>query len=163
MPFLGLCLGMQLMAVEYARNVCGLKGANSTEFDKNTRYKIVDLLPSQLKVIYKGGTMRLGSWKCKIVNTDSIAYLAYRSRYIEERHRHRYELNNKYRQLLKKNGLKITGLTPDNKLVEIIEWPDSYGIGTQAHPELKSKLLDPAPLFKSFVEASLSNHKEKLS
>ncbi|MGC8547433.1 MAG: CTP synthase [Candidatus Micrarchaeia archaeon] len=162
-PFLGLCLGMQLMAVEYARNVCGLKGANSTEFDPHARYKIIDLLPSQLKVIYKGGTMRLGSWKCKIVDKKSIAYAAYGSTEIYERHRHRYEFNNAYRNLLRKKGLKITGLTPDNKLVEIIEWPNGYGVGTQAHPELKSKLLNPAPLFDSFVRASLAHREAKKS
>ncbi|MGC9037314.1 MAG: CTP synthase [Candidatus Micrarchaeia archaeon] len=161
-PYLGLCLGMQLMAVEYARNVCGLYGANSTEFDPDTKYKVVDLLPSQLKVIYKGGTMRLGSWACKIVIKDSIAYSAYGKQKIEERHRHRYEFNNAYRAIMKKNGLKITGLTLDNKLVEIIEWPDGYGIGTQAHPELKSKLLEPAPLFISFVGAALEYRKLRL-
>ena len=161
-PYLGLCLGMQLMAIEFARNVCGLEGANSTEFDPNAKHKVIDLLPSQLKVIYKGGTMRLGSWKCKIVRKDSIAYSAYGKQEIEERHRHRYEFNNAYRAIMKKHGLKITGLTPDNKLVEIIEWSDGYGIGTQAHPELKSKLLEPAPLFKSFVGAALEYRKLRL-
>ncbi|MGC8628719.1 MAG: glutamine hydrolyzing CTP synthase [Candidatus Micrarchaeia archaeon] len=156
LPYLGLCLGMQLMAIEYARNVCGLKGANSTEFDKRAKYKIIDLLPSQLKVVYKGGTMRLGAWEARITNKNSIAYASYHSSKIFERHRHRYEFNNKYRKLLSSKGLKITATTPDKKLVEIIEWSNGLGIGTQAHPELKSKLLKPAPLFVSFVKAALS-------
>ncbi|MGC8699895.1 MAG: glutamine amidotransferase-related protein, partial [Candidatus Micrarchaeia archaeon] len=109
----------------------------------------------------KGATMRLGAWKCKIINTNSIAYKAYRKRIISERHRHRYEVNNRYRRILEKNGLAITGVTPDNKLVEITEWRGSFGIGTQAHPELKSKVEEPAPLFVSFVEASLKRSGEK--
>ncbi|HVC58209.1 MAG TPA: CTP synthase [Candidatus Acidoferrales bacterium] len=153
-PYLGLCLGMQLMAIEYARNVCGLDGANSTEFNKNARHKIVDIMPSQLKVKLKGASMRLGSWKCKITSKNTIAYEAYGSKLVQERHRHRYEVNNKYRDTLQKNGAVISGVTPDNKLVEFFEWKGSFGIGTQAHPELKSKFGQPAPLFLSFVKAA---------
>ncbi|MEM0159383.1 MAG: CTP synthase [Candidatus Micrarchaeaceae archaeon] len=153
-PYLGLCLGMQLMAIEYARNVCGLKGANSTEFSPRTKYNVIDLLPSQRGVKEKGGTMRLGAWKCRILSKDSIAYRSYKKEIISERHRHRYELNNKYKRLLERNGLRITGTTLDGKLVEIIEWPNQFGIGTQAHPELKSRPESPAPLFVSFIDAS---------
>ncbi|MGC8776503.1 MAG: CTP synthase [Candidatus Micrarchaeia archaeon] len=154
-PYLGLCLGMQLMVVEYARNVCNLKGANSTEFDPKAKHNVIDLIPSQRKVKLKGATMRLGAWKCKIIDKNSIAYRSYRKKVTSERHRHRYEVNNRYRRILEKNGLAITGVTPDNKLVEIVEWRDSFGIGTQAHPELKSKVEEPAPLFVSFLEAAL--------
>jgi CTP synthase len=160
-PYLGLCLGMQLMVVEYARNVCSLQSANSTEFNPRTKYNIIDLLPSQRKVKVKGASMRLGSWKCIITKKSSIAYNAYRKKYIYERHRHRYEVNNRYRRLLEKNGMIISGTTPDNKLVEIVEWSESFGIGTQAHPELKSKLEAPAPLFVSFVDAALKKSSNK--
>ncbi|MEM3281757.1 MAG: CTP synthase [Candidatus Micrarchaeaceae archaeon] len=153
-PYLGLCLGMQLMTIEYARNVCGLKGANSTEFSPRTKYNVIDLLPSQRGVKEKGGTMRLGAWKCRILSKDSIAYRSYKKEIISERHRHRYELNNKYKRLLERNGLRITGTTLDGKLVEITEWPNQFGIGTQAHPELKSRPESPAPLFVSFIDAS---------
>jgi len=158
-PYLGLCLGMQLMVVEYARNVCGLEGANSTEFNKKTKYNVIDLIPSQRKIKMKGATMRLGAWKCKIVKKDSIAYRAYNKNVISERHRHRYEVNNAYKRILEKNGLVISGLTPDNKLVEIVEWKDGFGIGTQAHPELKSKVEKPAPLFVSFLNAAIKRRK----
>ncbi len=153
-PYLGLCLGMQLMAVEFARNVCGLQGANSTEFDKDAKEKVIYLLPSQKGVRKKGGTMRLGAWKCKLPDKDTIAYKSYGRPLIEERHRHRYEFNNKYLDIVKQNGLKISGVTADGSLVEFIEWGHGFGIGTQAHPELKSTLAEPAPLFVSFIEAA---------
>ena len=153
-PYLGLCLGMQLMAVEFARDVCNLKGANSTEFDSHTKYNIIDILPSQLSVKQKGGTMRLGAWDMVINNKKSIAFSSYHKMVVSERHRHRYELNNKFRKTLQKNGLKITATTKDGKLVEIIEWPSGFGIATQAHPELKSRIEAPSPLFLSFLNAA---------
>ncbi len=160
MPYLGLCLGMQLMSIEYARNVCGLKDANSTEFDKNVRHKVIGLMPSQRGIKKKGATMRLGAWDCKITTKDSIAYRSYGSTIISERHRHRYEFNNKYREIMRKHGLLISGVTLDNSLVEIIEWRDSFGIGTQAHPELKSRPEVPGPLFVSFIGASIEYMKK---
>ena len=157
-PYLGLCLGMQLMAVEFARNVCGLEGAHSTEFSR-TKYNVIDLIPSQRKIKVKGATMRLGAWPCKITQKDSIAFKSYHKNLIYERHRHRYEFNNRFRRLFEKNGLLISGVTPDNKLVEIIEWRGQFGVATQAHPELKSRLEHPAPLFVSFVAASKAQSK----
>jgi CTP synthase len=156
-PYLGLCLGMQLMAVEFARDVCNLKRANSTEFDPYTKYNIIDILPSQISVKQKGGTMRLGAWDLVIKDKGSIAFSSYHSKVISERHRHRYELNNKFRKILEKNGLKITATTKDNKLAEIIEWPSGFGIATQAHPELKSRIESPSPLFLSFLNAVKNN------
>lgn len=153
-PYLGLCLGMQIMAIEYARNAAGLAEANSTEFNKNAKHKIIHLLPSQRGVDKKGGTMRLGIWKCRLAK-DSISYRLYGKETIGERHRHRYEFNNSYLDILKKNGLVIAGTTPDRKLVEFIEWKGSFGVGTQSHPELRSRLADPAPLFVGLVKASL--------
>ncbi len=152
-PYLGLCLGMQLMAVEFSRDVCGLRGANSTEFDPDTKYNVIDILPSQLDVMKKGGTMRLGAWDMLIEDKNSIAFSAYRKRIVSERHRHRYELNNKFLETLKSKGLKVTATTKDKKLVEIIEWDKGFGVGTQAHPELKSRIESPAPLFLSFLKA----------
>ncbi|MGC8662649.1 MAG: glutamine hydrolyzing CTP synthase [Candidatus Micrarchaeia archaeon] len=160
-PFLGLCLGMQLMVIEFARNVCKLEGANSTEFNPKATHNVIDLIPSQRGIKLKGATMRLGAWKCKITDKNSIAFKSYKKSIIYERHRHRYEINNKYRSLLEKNGLAITGVTPDNNLVEIVEWRDGFGIGTQAHPELKSKVEMPAPLFVSFVEAAIKKSRKK--
>jgi CTP synthase len=153
-PYLGLCLGMQLMTVEFARNVCGLNNANSTEFNPKTKYNVVDILPSQLSVDKKGGTMRLGAWDMVIKNKNSIAFSAYQKKIVSERHRHRYEFNNKFRKLLESKGLKVTATTTDNKLVEIVEWSSGFGIATQAHPELKSRIESPAPLFISFLKAA---------
>ncbi len=153
LPYLGLCLGMQLMTVEFARNACNMKGANSTEFNADTKYNVIDILPSQLSVTQKGGTMRLGSWEMVISDKNSIAFASYGKKSVSERHRHRYELNNKFRSILNKNGLKITATTRDGKLVEIIEWKDGFGVATQAHPELKSRIEQPAPLFLSFLKA----------
>ncbi len=160
--YLGLCLGMQLMAVEYARNACHLEGANSTEFVKDAREKIIYLLPSQKGVRKKGGTMRLGAWKCRIVDKNSAVYKAYKKNVIDERHRHRYEFNNKYLDIVRKNGLKVPAFTMDGKLVEFIEWTDGFGIGTQAHPELKSTLETPAPVFVSFVDAARRLAQERM-
>ena len=160
-PYLGLCLGMQLMSIEYARNVCGMKGANSTEFDPKTRYKIIYTLPTQRRQEYKGATMRLGTWEGRIIKRDSIAYRAYKSGVFYERHRHRYEFNNKYMKDMERYGFVISSVTPTDRLVETVEWKDSFGIGTQAHPELKSTPDQPAPLFMEFVKASIAKRKGK--
>ncbi len=154
-PYLGLCLGMQLMVVEYARNVAGLKDANSSEFGNGARHKVIALLDSQKRVTSKGGTMRLGAQECVLPERDSIAYRAYGRAAISERHRHRYEFNNAYRKRLGQAGLRITGLTRDRKLVEFVEWPSGFGIGTQSHPELRSRFEAPAPLFVSLLEAAI--------
>ncbi len=160
-PFLGLCLGMQCMTIEYARDVCGLKDANSTEFEKNAKDKVIYLLPSQRGVDRKGGTMRLGLWHCKL-SRNSVSYRLYGKEKIGERHRHRYEFNNKYAGVMEKNGLVIAGTTLDKKLVEFIEWPKGFGVGTQAHPELRSRLTGPAPLFLGLVSAALKKKSEKV-
>lgn len=154
-PYLGICLGMQLMAVEYARNICMLEDANSFEFNENTKNGVISLMDSQKNITEKGGTMRLGLWNCKITGENTIAYTAYKKTEIAERHRHRYEFNNEFREIMEQKGLIISGTTTDNKLVEFIEWKDQFGIGTQAHPELKSRLEMPAPLFIEFVKAAL--------
>ncbi len=160
-PYLGICLGMQLMAVEYARNVCKLNDANSLEFDEHTKNGVISLMNSQKNVQDKGGTMRLGEWRCKITSNDTIAYKTYQTETISERHRHRYEFNNEYTEIMKNNGLVISGTTTDGALVEFIEWRDQFGISTQAHPELKSRLEAPAPLFIAFVKAAIQNSMNK--
>ncbi len=160
-PYLGLCLGMQLMAVEYARDVCDLSGANSSEFNNNSRYKVIDLLPWQKKLKDKGGTMRLGAQECRIIDKSSITFDAYRKDLISERHRHRYEFNNTYLNALRSKGLRFAGFTKDRKLVEFIEWTSGFGIGTQSHPELKSRLESPAPTFMGLIEAAKSYRKNQ--
>ncbi len=153
-PYLGLCFGMQLQCVEYARNVCGMKGANSTELDDKTPYPIVDFLPEQRKITAKGATMRLGAYECE-VGKGTNANKAYGKEKISERHRHRYEINNDYVSKLEEGGLVFSGKSPAGDIVEIAEWKEGFGLGTQAHPELKSRLLAPAPLFVAFLEACL--------
>ncbi len=157
-PYMGLCLGMQLMAIEFARNVCKLDGASSSEFDPDAKHKVIDIMEEQKSINEKGGTMRLGAWECKLHGTDTIAYKAYKKEQISERHRHRYEFNNQYKDRMTDNGLIVSGTTTDGKLVEFIEWKNSFGIGTQAHPELKSRFCAPAPLFLSFVDAAITKH-----
>jgi CTP synthase len=154
-PFLGLCLGMQCSVIEFARNVCGMSDANSTEFNKETDYPVIDLMESQIDVEDKGGTMRLGSYPCKLAeNTKAMA--AYNKKLIHERHRHRYELNNKFRQKLIDNGMVVAGTLPDNSLVEIVEVKDHpWFVASQFHPELKSRPNRPHPLFRDFVSAAL--------
>ncbi|MEM5829165.1 MAG: CTP synthase [Candidatus Aenigmatarchaeota archaeon] len=159
-PFLGLCLGLQLAVVEFARNVCGLKNANSTEFDPNTPYPVVDILPEQKKLIEEskyGATMRLGSYSA-ILKEGTIVWRLYnKQKEISERHRHRFEVNPEFHEILQKNGLVFSGMSPDGKLVEFIELEDHpYFVATQAHPEFKSRPLKPAPLFDGLIKACLS-------
>ncbi|MFQ6615699.1 MAG: CTP synthase [Fidelibacterota bacterium] len=154
-PYLGLCLGMQTAIIEFARNMCGLENASSTEFDRKTRYPVIDLMPDQKKVRRKGATMRLGAYDCE-VRPKTKTYRAYRKRKVSERHRHRYEVNNKYRPLLEERGLVISGTNPDLDLVEIIELSDHpWFVACQFHPELKSRIDKAHPLFRDFVKASL--------
>ncbi len=161
-PYLGICLGLQVAVIDFARNVCGLKGANSTEFDKKTKYPVIDLMESQRAVKAKGGTMRLGAYEC-ILERNSKAYEAYRKKRIFERHRHRWEVNNRYRSRLLKHGLKITGVNPDLNLVEIIELPDHpWFVAGQFHPELKSRVNRAHPLFRDFVKATIECREENL-
>jgi len=146
---------MQCAVIEYARNVAGLEDANSTEFDPETPYPVIDLMPEQVNIVEKGGTMRLGKYDCSLLE-DSKAHEAYQSDLIDERHRHRYELNNELRDNLEKSGLKMTGLNPERDLVEIIEIEDHpWFVGVQFHPELKSTVSKPHPLFTNFIKHSL--------
>lgn len=161
-PFFGICLGLQCAIIEFARNVCGLKDSNSTEFDKRTPHNVIDLMEEQKSIRDKGGTMRLGQYPCKI-KPNTIAYQSYNSDMIYERHRHRYEVNNTYRELFEKNGMVMSGLSPDGKLVEMIELKDHpWFVGTQFHPELKSRAVTGAPLFISFIKAALKYRKSKV-
>ena len=160
-PFLGICLGLQCAVIEFARNVCRLKGANSTEFDKKARYPVIDLMESQRAIKRKGGTMRLGAYDCKI-ETGTKTFSAYRKKNISERHRHRWEVNNRYRDRLEKNGLKISGINTELNLVEIIELPDHpWYVAGQFHPELKSRVSKAHPLFREFIKASVKHLNEK--
>lgn len=159
-PCLGICLGMQLMVVEYARNVCKMKDANSQEFDPDSKHQVIHLLDTQKDVKDKGGTMRLGAETSALVGTDTIAYRLYKSKEVSERHRHRYEYNNEFREQLEGAGLRTTGIY-NNQLVEFVEWKEHFGVGTQAHPELKSRLLAPAPLFAGLVEAAVKHQEGK--
>jgi CTP synthase len=154
-PYLGLCLGMQLSIVEYARNAAGLTDAHSMELDPDTPYPVIALMPDQNGIEDIGGTLRLGSCPC-VLAKDSKAYALYGEQTIHERHRHRYEVNNEYRSVLTEHGLKLSGTSPDGRIVEMIEIPDHpFFLATQAHPELKSRPNRPHPLFKGFIEAAL--------
>jgi CTP synthase len=154
-PYLGICLGMQVAVIEFARNVCGLADADSGEFNPDSSNLVINLMEDQLSVVDKGGTMRLGAYPCKIKH-DSLMHDLYKVDLISERHRHRYEYNNRYRQPLEENGMKICGTSPDNILVEAVEIPShSFFIGVQFHPEFKSRPNRPHPLFSGFVNASL--------
>jgi CTP synthase len=160
-PFFGICLGLQCATIEYARNVLGLSNANSTEFDKQTPHPVVALLDEQKKVTQVGGTMRLGAYDCKLL-PDTRAAKAYKSLLVSERHRHRYEVNNDYRDRLQAAGLLISGTSPDGSLVEVIELPDHpWFVGVQCHPEFKSKPIEPHPLFRDFIGASLKLRQTK--
>jgi len=160
-PFFGICLGMQMAVVEYARNICSMDKANSSEFDPETSYPVIDLLPEQRNVKEKGASMRLGAWPC-IVEPDSFAFTAYGQKKISERHRHRYEFNNDYKKTLTDKGLRITGISPDGRLAEIVEIKDHpWFLGCQFHPEFKSRPIKPHPLFSKFIEAALKNAQKK--
>ena len=154
-PFLGLCLGMQLSIVEFARNVIGYRDAHSAELDPNTTHPVIHIMPEQIGIEDIGGTLRLGSYPCSL-DPLSKAYGMYKTRQIMERHRHRYEVNNDYRDVLTEHGMKLSGLSPDGTIVEMIEiTKHPWFIATQAHPELKSRPNRPHPLFKGFIEAAL--------
>lgn len=153
-PYLGICLGMQIATIEFARNVCKLEEANSTEMNPLCKNPIIDLMSDQKNIVNMGGTLRLGNYECKLIK-DTLAYKDYQSDLILERHRHRYEFNNNYREILTKNGLIISGINPQADLVEIIELKDHpHYIACQFHPEFKSRPNRPHPLFKSFIEVS---------
>ena len=159
-PFLGICLGMQMAVIEFARNVLGFNKANSTEMDINCKYPVISMMESQKNIKEKGGTMRLGSWKCVLEN-NSLAHKIYSTNEINERHRHRYELNFEFMKELSQNGMVFSGKNPDTGLVEIIELSDHpWFFGVQFHPEYRSTVEEPHPVFLSFVKASLS-HKNK--
>ena len=156
-PFLGICLGMQLSVIEFARNVCKLEDCNSTEFDPLCKNPIIDLMSDQKTVINMGGTLRLGNYNCKLTK-GTLAYNDYKTDLIQERHRHRYEFNNKYMELLKEKGMVFSGINEESNLVEIIEIPKhKHFIACQFHPEFKSRPTRPHPLFVSFVKASIDN------
>ena len=157
-PFLGICLGMQMAVVEYARHVCGWADAHSSELDPATTHPVIDLMPDQRGVTAKGGTMRLGAYPCKVVSRGSRTYQAYGAEEISERHRHRYEFNNEYRDALTQAGLELAGLSPDGRLVEIVELPGHpWFVGVQFHPELKSRPNKAHPLFRAFIAAAKEN------
>ena len=161
-PFLGLCLGMQLSIVEFARNVIGYKDAHSIELNPDTAHPVIALMPDQNGIEDIGGTLRLGSYPCKL-KEDSLAKKIYGTELIEERHRHRYEVNNDYRTVLEEHGMVLSGISPDERIVEMIELQNHpWFVATQAHPELKSRPNRPHPLFKDFIGASLNHKKNKL-
>ncbi len=156
-PTFGICLGMHCMVIEYARNVLGLKDANSTEMDEKSPDKVIDIMEEQKNLTAMGGSMRLGAYDCKL-EKGSKAYDAYKNEHIRERHRHRYEFNNEYKQQFEDNGMKCTGINPDTGLVEVVEIPElKWYIGTQFHPEYNSTVAKPNPLFMSFIEAAIKN------
>ncbi|MCR4430426.1 MAG: CTP synthase [Tepidanaerobacteraceae bacterium] len=162
LPLFGICLGMQCSVIEFARNVCGLQGAHSTEFDAHSPHPVIDLMPEQKGIEDKGGTMRLGRYPCSIrPGTKTMA--AYGEEYIQERHRHRYEFNNDYREMLMQAGMVLSGLSPDNRLVEIIELKNHpWFVGTQFHPEFKSRPNRPHPLFRDFIKAALEHKTRRI-
>ncbi|MDX1628423.1 MAG: CTP synthase [Fulvivirga sp.] len=158
-PFFGICLGMQCAVIEFARNVLKLKEASSTELNPKTKHPVIDLMEEQKKIVNMGGTMRLGAYPCNLKKGSKV-YQVYGNKTISERHRHRYEFNNKYLEQIEKAGLKATGINPETKLVEVVELKNHpWFIGSQFHPELKSTVLNPHPLFVKFVEAALEKKK----
>ena len=156
-PFLGICLGLQCAVIEFARNVCKMKGANSTEFNYKTQYPVIDLMESQRAIKIKGGTMRLGAYECE-VKIGTKTYSAYKKKKISERHRHRYEVNNRYKKTLEKNGLVFSGINQELRVVETIEVKNHpWFIASQFHPELKSRINKAHPLFREFIKAAVKN------
>ena len=159
-PFFGICLGMQIAVIEYARNVLGYADANSGEFDENSKHKVIDFMPGQSDEIDKGGTLRLGKFPCVIKKGTTMERLYGKSE-ISERHRHRYEFNNDYKEQFVKGGLTVGGVSPDGKLVETVELTErEFYVGVQFHPEFKSRPNKAHPLFKGFIKAAVKN-KEK--
>jgi CTP synthase len=159
-PFLGICLGLQCAVIDFARRVCGLEGADSTEFNPKTPHPVVDLLEDQKDVAEMGGTMRLGAYPC-VIQTGTRTFAAYRRRKFTERHRHRYEVNNDYRKQLEDHGMILSGVNPDLDLVEIIELPDHpWFVAGQFHPELKSRLVRAHPLFREFIKAAVEYNRD---
>ena len=159
-PFLGICLGMQCAVIEFARDILNLKGAHSSEFDKDTKYPVIDLMPEQKGIDKKGGTMRLGLYPCRLLK-GTHAYEAYNKDVISERHRHRYEFNNDFRNQMAENGLVFSGMSPDDRLVEIVELKSHpWFVGVQFHPELKSRPNKPHPIFREFIKAALKNEEK---
>ena len=160
-PYFGICLGMQIAVIEYARNVCGLKDANSGEFDENSKNKVIDFLPNQSSTTDKGGTLRLGAYPC-FIKDNTLLLKCYNQKTIYERHRHRYELNNDYRDILNKNGMVFGGTSPDGYIIETIELPNhKFFIGVQFHPEFKSRPNKPHPIFLEFIRNSFENAQKK--
>jgi CTP synthase len=160
-PYFGICLGMQVAVIEYAINVLGLKAAHSTELDENTPYGVIHLMPEQEDIDEKGGTMRLGLYPCKVAE-NTKAFAAYNEDLVFERHRHRYEFNNQFRDQVLTHGMLLSGLSPDERLVEIVELKDHpWFLGCQFHPEFKSRPQRPQPLFREFIKAALEYNKKK--
>lgn len=160
-PTFGICLGMQCMVIEFARNVLGYADADSAEMDPDTKHKVIDLMEEQKHITNRGGTMRLGTYDC-VLRKDSLAYKAYGKELIQERHRHRYEFNNKYKAEFEAAGMLCTGVNPDSDLVEIMEIPSKrWYLGTQFHPEYNSTVISPNPLFMSFMDAAIKMRKER--
>ena len=154
-PYLGICLGMQIAVIEYARNICGIKDADSGEFDENTPHKVIDFMPDQSSSVNKGGTLRLGAYPCRVSKNTKL-YDCYGHTDISERHRHRYEFNNDYRDILENNGLILSGISPDGNIVETIEIKNNdFYIGVQFHPEFKSRPNKAHPLFTGLIKAAL--------
>ena len=161
LAYFGICLGMQIAVIEYARNVAGIKDANSGEFDEQCKHKVIDFMPGQSDDIDKGGTLRLGAYPCKIKD-GTVMKRCYEADEIRERHRHRYEFNNDYREILQNAGLSLSGSAPDDSLIETVELSERpFYLGVQFHPEFKSRPNRPHPLFKGFIEAALAHADEK--
>ncbi len=158
-PCLGICLGMQCMVIEFARDVLGFKDANSTEMEPNTPYKVIDMMEDQKNITNMGGSMRLGAYDC-VLTKGSKAYEAYGEEHIQERHRHRFEFNSEYRDQFEKAGMKCVGVNPETGLVEVVEIPSlKWFVGVQFHPEYNSTVVNPNKLFLSFVKAAIDNKK----